>query len=51
MVVESENPNRLAWVLPYQGGYSDDLKTLRARPDRRRRVPFQWHADPSQRDR
>jgi rhamnopyranosyl-N-acetylglucosaminyl-diphospho-decaprenol beta-1,3/1,4-galactofuranosyltransferase len=30
MVVESENPNRLAWMLPYQGGYSDDLKTLRA---------------------
>jgi rhamnopyranosyl-N-acetylglucosaminyl-diphospho-decaprenol beta-1,3/1,4-galactofuranosyltransferase len=30
MVVESENPNRLAWVLPYQGGFSDDLKTLRS---------------------
>lgn len=30
MVVEAENPNRLAWVLPYKGGYNDDLASLKA---------------------
>lgn len=30
MVVEVENPARLAWVLPYKGGYCEDLQTLRA---------------------
>ncbi|MDP9173939.1 MAG: glycosyltransferase family 2 protein [Planctomycetota bacterium] len=30
MVVETENPERLAWVLPYRDGFSEDLKALRA---------------------
>jgi rhamnopyranosyl-N-acetylglucosaminyl-diphospho-decaprenol beta-1,3/1,4-galactofuranosyltransferase len=31
MVVEVEQPSRLVWMLPHEGGYNDDLATMQAR--------------------